>query len=280
MYIPVTVNRPAGASLGAPAPQEPNVTIVALEDILYFPQRDSKGVLMVGNFAMKPGAKMIQFYQTAVKAKASMESEGDGDSITVKHKFETEVPGDQLEMNELLANWMGVDAIVIYGSCVDAYRQVVGTKCAPVKLKLSSQDDNEARKKMLVFEQEAKSRYVLGRYTGSLSLATNYAVAVDDIDLVPLVVANGPTIQLPELAVTAVIGFNPDGNNIPHGGMVTLIGGGGAGPATLASTAVVPGAYVVLLRSAQTWVALKNATITLQVFMSGANVYLIEVART
>jgi hypothetical protein len=273
MFPGVNFARPAGISPAGAAAKEPNVTIVALDDILAWPERDAKGVRMLGSFVLRTGARMYQFYQTISKFKAGTESEGDEDAITNKQKVETEIPGDSLEANEFLATWMGVNVVIIFGSCSDSFQKVYGTKCAPLQLKPSSQDDNEARKKMLVFEQLAKSTWFPGHYTGTLVLSAPFAPATA---VFAINAANGNQYQIPALAVTAAIA--PSALDLPAGQVVTLIGGGGAGPATLAQT--IAGSTKVLLKSGSTWTALVGAVIQLQVFDAGADKYLIELSRS
>jgi len=264
--------KPAGGSPGASAPKEPNVTIIAVDDILSHPPRDSGEVNMLGSYVMKPGCRMAQYYQTSSKSKATFESEGDEDTQTYKHKFESEYPGDGLTINEFIAQWTGVNAIIIYGSCSDAFRKVVGTKCAPVQLKASGQDDNDARKKMLVFEQYAKSRFLPGHYTGALVLAEPFQATSGVFAISP---ANGNQYQLPSLAVTDAI--EPSAMTLENGEIVTFIGGGGVAPATL--TQGTAGAVEVLLAAGSTWTGLLNAVINLRVFNAGDTTYLIEVSR-
>ncbi len=91
-----------------------------------------------------------------------------------------------------------------------------------------------------------------------------------------MTVANGTQYQLPSYAVTAAIDIASIDQ--PHGTFVTLIGGGGADPATLASGAGT--AATVLLKDNTTWTALENATITFRVFDADATIYLIEESRT
>lgn len=271
-YIRVNVLKPSGKSPGAAAPKEPNVTIVATDDIATWPMRDSKNVKIIGNYTMKPGARMIQVYMTPSKIKAGFESEGDEDAVSFKQKFEAESPGNELELAEFVQNWTGVNAIIIYGSCSDDYRKVIGTKCAPVQLKPSLTDDNDSRKHMLVFEQSAKSGFVPGHYTGTLSFADPFNVALSTA--VAINSASGNIYKLPSLAVTAAIAFSEISLN--HGDIVTLVGGGGVAPATLATGVTDKKA---ILKDGITWVGLENAVINLQVFNNGGLTFLMELSR-
>jgi hypothetical protein len=272
-YIKANVAKPAGKSAGAAAPKDPNVTIVAVDDIQTWPARDENGVNHTGNFVMNTGAKMIQLYMTPSKIKAGFESDGEEDTITFKQKFEGEHPGNELAIAEFVQNWTGVNCIIIYGSCSDSFKKVIGTKCAPVQLKPSLKDDNDSRMHILVFEQFAKSGYVPGHYTGSLSFGSPFNVV--STDAVALSPANGYVYQLPSLAVTDSVVIAT--STLEHGDLVTLIGGGGVAPATLASGVTDKSA---LLTSGSTWTGLAGATINLKVFKAGAVTLFIEQSRT
>lgn len=273
MYIATNVAKPAGKSAGAAAPKEPNVTIIATKDIATWPQRDDKGVLITGNYILNAGAKAISVYMTSSKIKAPYESDGDEDSISVKHKFEAEHPGNELAINEFVQNWMGEPCIVIHGSCADAFKKVAGTKCAPLQLKPSGQDDNDGRKHMLVFEQFAKTAWLPGHYTGAIpTVAPFVVVSSTALALSP---ANGYVYQLPSLAITASIAIAT--TTLAHGDIVTLIGGGGVAPATLATGVADKSALLV---DGTTWVGLAGATINLKVFKSGAVTLFEEISRT
>lgn len=272
-YAGVSFPKPQVSSPGAAAAKEPNTTIIAVDDVLAWPVRDSKGVKELGSYVLKPNARMYSFYSTPSKFKASTESDGDEDAISIKQKIEAEAPGDSLELNEFLHAWTGVNCIIIFGSCSDQFRKSYGTKCAPLQLKPSTQDDNDARKATLVFEQMAKSKFRPGHYTGAVSYAPAYAAAGVAF---AINAANGNYYQLPALTVTAAIA--PTAVDLEHGQIVTLIGGGGVAPATL--TQGTAGAAEVLLTNGSTWQGLANAVINLQVFIAGdESVYLIEVSR-
>ncbi|HLV52175.1 MAG TPA: hypothetical protein VKY44_09500 [Flavobacterium sp.] len=267
MYIPKSVTKPKGnKSPGASAPKEPNVTIVDVDDILSFPERDEKGVLMQGSFVMKPNANMIQVYMTPSKSKASFESEGDEDAQQFKHKFEGEHPGNELEIAEFVQNFTGRNVIIIYGSCSDTFRKVLGSKCAPLQLKPSLQDDNDARKHMLVFEQAAATGFVPGHYVGEIVLGEPFAASSAN-----LTIANNRLMQkLPASAAetdVTVASITAAADSV-----VTLIGSGGATPSVLEASANV------LLKGGADWTALDGAVIHFKVF-EGATKMLIELSR-
>jgi hypothetical protein len=257
---------------GAAAAKNPNVLVIAVKDILTWPARNSKKVLMEGAFTLRPNAKMAEIYTTPSKTKAPYESDGDEDAISIKQKFEAEHPGSQLEINEFIADWLGEPCIIVHGSCQDPFKKVVGTACAPVQLKPAGQDDNDGRKHMLVFEQFAKTEWLPGHYTGPLPSVDPFTVVSSTA--VALSPANGYAYQLPSLAVTASIAINT--NTLEHGDVFTLIGGGGVAPATLASGVTDKSALLV---SGSVWTGLAGAVIHLKVFKAGAVTLFTEISR-
>lgn len=269
MYIAPNVAKPAGKSAGAASPKDPNVAIIAVKDILTWPQRDDKGVLVAGNIILKAGKKPTLVYMTASKIKAPYESDGDEDSISVKHKFEGEHPGNELEINEFVQNWMGEPCVVIHGSCSDPYRKIAGTKCAPLQLKPSGQDDNDGRKHMLVFEQFAKTGSLPAHYTGAIPSGDPFNVA--SAVAVALSLATGFAYQLPSLDTSEDIAIAT--STLEHGDVFTLVGGGGSDPAVLASGVTDKSA---LLKSGSSWTGLAGAVIHLKVFKAGAVTLFVE----
>lgn len=269
-YIPRSVSRPS-RNAGSAAPKDPNVTIIAIKDIAVMPVRDDKGVLMAGNFVAKDGASFIQVYMTPSKIKAGYETDGDEDSISYKHTFEGEHPGNELEIAEFIQNWTGEPCLIVVGSCSDDFRKVYGTKCAPMVLRPSNQDDNDKRVNMLKFEQFAKAEFVPGHYTGNLVFTEPFEIPSNGVGSVALTPANGVVYKVPALASTAAI--VAASNTHDHGTIITLLGSGGAGPATLSQGVTNNSA---ILKNGTQWAALAGSYIHLEVYKAGALTFLIE----
>lgn len=272
MYIKQNVFKPAGVSPGSAAAKEPNITIIDVDDIVLFPPSDNNGVKLVGNFGLKLGAKMYQFYSTKSKTSAPYESDGDEDSINISQSFDAQHPGNELEIKEFIQNWLGKNVIILHGTCQEAWREVMGTPCAPLQLMPSKQDNNDGRFHVLKFKAFAKTALLPKHYEGSLLLDSPFEVVSSTA--VPLNATNGAFYKLPSLAVTAAIAFSEI--NLEHGKVIQLIGGGGAGPATL-STGVTD--KKAILKDGTTWVGLEGAVINLQVFNNGAITFLVELSR-
>lgn len=272
MYTKVNLSKPAGISPGSAAPKSETI-IVDVEDIQVFPISDQNGVKLAGQFVLNSGASMIKLYGTKSKTDAPYESDGDEDSISINQKFMIQHPGNNLEVKEFVQNWLGRNVIVLHRACQDGFYEVMGTPCAPLQVKPAKVDNNDGRYHTLNFESFAKTALVPKHYEGATVFADPFAVpAVGTIAATP---ANGNHYKLPALAVTDAVEFASV--TLAHGSLVTLIGDGGANPATL-NSGVAGDATVVLVSGAE-WVALRDATIHLEVFVDGAVTYLIERSR-
>lgn len=271
MYLDKNIDKSAVPGAGAATPKDPNVAIIKNKDVLVWPVRDNNGVMMVGDFVMKPGKKAIYVYMTGVNQAPTYETDGEVDMEGILQKFIATHPGDTLEAHEFFQNNLGEDLTVVYGSCSDDGKRVYGTKCSPLRLKNAFKSDKDGNQHSFSFEQIQMTRFVPGFYNGNIPF---YEPNESTAALVLDVENETQQYKLAPLAVTAAITVTSV--DLEHGTILTLIGGGGADPATMA-TGTVGGAEALLTAP---WVALENATLTLQVFDNGVDVTLIETART
>lgn len=272
-----SVPKPARRSAGAPTPKEPNLTAIRSSDILAWPAIGAGGVVLNGNFILKDGFEMLQIYLTSSKQAGSGESEGDEDAVGITQKFEGSHPGNSVEIREFVNGALGEDWILIAGTCRDDNKTVYGTHCSPMKMKPAFQDDNDGTMWNVVFEQTQRTDQVPYNYTGSLSFDAPVTVVPETI---ALTVANRYRYQL-EASTIAATAVEFASNELAHGEVVSLIGGGGSDPAVLTSgPGTTEPSIDVILAEASDWTALKNATISFQVFKAGATTYLIEQTRT
>lgn len=272
MYLPKNIDSPSVPGSGAATPKDPNVAIMKREDILAWPVRDANGVLMEGDFTMKSGKKAIYVYMTGVNQAPGYETEGDVDMEGVLQKFIGTHPGDTLDAHEFFQNNLGQDLIVVYGSCSDTSKRVYGTKCSPLRLKNVFKSDKDGNQHTFTFEQIQKTRFVPGFYNGNIPYGAPTATDVS----IDLTIVNGEQYKVEALDATAAITI-PTFDHV-HGTKLTLIGSGGADPATLTSGDKTT--VTVILKDDATWVALENATITFNVFDADGTIYLIEESRT
>lgn len=271
MYDFVNVPQ-GGAGVGAAKTKDPNVHIIRAADLLTSPVRDGKGVLMLGAFVPKVGMNFISVYMTGVNQDETYETSGEVDAEQIMQKLIATHPGDELEAHEFFQNNLGVDLIVVTGSCATVRKTVFGTKCSPMRLKNNFQANKDKTGHTFTFEQIQGTRFVPGKFDGVLPVASPFATDVS----IDMLIANGYQYKVEALAETAAISIPTI--DLAHGDVVTLIGSGGAGPATL-SHGDLTTATVLLVDEAD-WVALENATISLEVFDTGTTRYLIEKNRS
>lgn len=261
-----------GAGVGAAKTKDPNVHIIRANDLLVSPLRDSRGVLMIGSFVPNAGKRFISVYMTGVNQDETYETSGDVDAEQIMQKFAATHPGDELEAHEFFQNNLGVDLIVITGSCASARKTVFGTKCSPMRLKNNFQANKDKTGHTFSFEQIQGTRFVPGKFDGVLPISA----PVDTDVSIDMLVASGYQYKVEALAVTAPITIPTI--DFVHGDIITLIGSGGDGPATL-SAGDLTQAQVILIEGTD-WTALENATISLEVVDGGGVPYLIEKNRS
>lgn len=273
-YIKKSVKRATGAtSPGAYKAKKPNVTIVDYDDVLTDPGRDSKGVRIPGNFVLRPGAAMIQLYMTPETIEANFEVEGPEDGKVFKHMFKGEHPGESLDIKEFIQNFLGRPVLVFEENCRNNTMNVYGTACSPLKISPTFTSNKEGTKHVIEFAQPNPTEFLPGYYEGVLSLDNYSAVADENITLAE---AEGNFYKLPAFAATAALDIAA--NDLEHGQIVSLIGAGGADPATLSVGAATAG--TIVLANGTQWVALEDAVINLRVFNAGATTYFIEESRS
>lgn len=260
--------KPQIASPGASKTGKEIVYIAEVGDIAAWPDRD--GVMLDGDFVMKPGCAFSTVYMTPSKQDGSWESEGEEDSISLSPKFVGDHPGDEVESAAFVQEWLGKNVVLIRDFCDGSPKKVHGSPCTPLQLQPAFVGNNEKTGYTMTFQAFAKTALLPGYYTGNIPTAAPFVVA-DNTALV-LNSANGGQYQLEVDAEGASIAVAT--NDKSHGDIVTLIGSGGADPSTLAQGANV------LLKSGSTWTALQGASISLMVFNGGANKYLVEKSRS
>lgn len=251
------------------------IILMDAADILYTPPRDNNGILMVGNFQMKPGKYVTRVQVTSSKTTLPLSSEGEEDNVSVNALPEFTVPGSSLEAEELMQNWLNrsVIAAVHIGACNDPnpFYRIYGSKCAPLTLMPEGQNDNDATNLMFKFQQFAKTGLLPARYTGTFTYATVNTVAAD---ATTVDVANGSgEYQLTDNTGATII---TDLTNAVVGEVYTLIGSGGSNPATIESSNTS-----FFLAGAVDYVGLSGTTITFQALDNGGgDIFFLEKSRT
>ncbi|MGJ8760377.1 MAG: hypothetical protein ACSHXA_07505 [Polaribacter sp.] len=258
---------------GAAKPKKGNITVIFADDVLSFPERDANGVRMLGNIIVKADATMHTLHMVPSSQKMTDEIVGDEGFEAFDKKTEGIHAGNSLDIREFRKNTLGVGVILIYGAgCGANQGDVFGSPCNPMYLKGSYSSDTDGVKNTMMYEALIKDSEAIGYYEGEITLAENFVAATVALDLTE---TNGPVQQLPSLAATDEI--TATSIDLANGTIVSLIGGGGADPATL--DIGVQGAVTVILINDTQWVALDKAVINLEVISGGATTYLVERSR-
>jgi hypothetical protein len=269
-----SVPAPTYVGAGAPKGKKGEITVIYKDDISNWPVRDSGKVKMLGNIVLKPGTKMEKLYMTQSTQKLTQDAGGEEDMEHFEIKGEGVHPGNSLAIREFVANNIGVHVILIFGEgCGDRTGDVLGSLCNPMKLKGNYSNDKDGVKNTMLYERPVNDKEVIGFYEGEVYFSENHIAATSDLDFL---VANGPVYQLPSLALTDAI--TAASIDLAHSTIVSLIGGGGADPATLSSGA--QGVVTVVLKDDTDWTGLAKAVINFQVYKAGATTYLIEQSRS
>jgi hypothetical protein len=252
---------------GAPQGKDPNIIVFDFEDVQASPGRDARGVVMTGNYVFKAGAYAGAIYATSSSISLPRGLEGDEDKTAYSQVPEFSHPGSPLDVEEWIHDNRNksLGLAVRVGSCdgEQAYYKVYGTKCNPLRLIVEGTDDNEGVMDVMRFEMSRPSDTPPGRYYGTFTFDTATVVAAD---ATTVDVSNGSgEYQLTDnAAATEITALS----NAVNGGKYTLIGSGGANPATLDED----GAFQLL--DGASWQGIAGARITFMAFKNGASSFI------
>ena len=264
MYVKTNIPRPAKG--GARESKDPNIVIVPIDSVLTTPAKDAKGVRYDGAFVFKNGEYAIKVYGTPSTFTPTKTGDGDEDNIALTQGYAFMHPGDSLEINELIQNFMNVPVMVFerIGACgaPNAYYKVYGDCSAPLYLKPEFEGTNESTKNNLKFESFTKTQNVPGFYYGNLTFDTVKAVIAADV-VTPDVALGAGEYQLTDNAAATAI---TDLVNGAAGDVITLLGSGGANPSSIANAEAAFQLY-----EGVDWSALAGSAITLKAYKNGPN---------
>lgn len=261
----------SGNNAGVPTPKRGEAVVALTEDIVSWPTIDTDGVSLIGNFVFKPNTSFFKIYMTPSTQAATFESSGNPDGMGSINKFVGEHPGTSKEAMSFFKMHRNEDFVIIYGGCGTSDYKVMGSDCFPMKLAVSGKDDKGGNVNTLTWTQEQINNDLIKFYTGSLDFAEPKDVVGSTV---ALSLANGNVYQMAAAAVTAQLAFtNAD---LPNGAVVTIVGGGGVAPYTIANNAT--GAIAVLTAGGADWIGLEGAIINFKVVVADKT-YLVELSR-
>lgn len=258
MFTRIDIKKPRGG--GAPQGKSPDVVVIALDEVAYWPNRDSKGVVMQGEIVMQDGKYATMLEATASSISLPVTSEGEEDAVSFTSLPEFYHPGSSLEFEEFVVNMTNRPLALGFriGACdgEQPYYKFYGTKCTPLSLLVEGQNNNEATKNMIKFQQFQRSKTTPGRYYGTITLATVNVIPADAavIDVSP----GSGRYQLTDNSGATLIDTIV---NASQGVTYTLVGSGGVNPAIIESSN-----SNFLLKDGTDWQGLAGTTITFETF--------------
>lgn len=269
-YIKVSVPKP-GNNAGVGGDKKSLITFFDFEDVLTYPSRDSKGIVMTDNITLKEGAYMIQVYASTKSIKINQDPEGEEDARGIIQKLEFAHPGSENGIEEFLANWMNRDIGCVVENCSTNKKRQLGTPCAPLELSPASEDSNEMNKSTLTLTSKNKSPFRVADYQGTLTYE-DVTDTVDDGDTSIDLSAGEGRYQLSDNSsateITTCI-------NATNGMVFTLLGSGGTNPSSITA------GNDFILASGTSWSAIAGAEITFKAMKSGASEWsFIEISRS
>lgn len=275
-YIKVSVPKP-GNNAGVGGDKKSLITFIDLEDVVTFPQRDSKGIVITDNILMKDGAYMIQVYATTSSINVKQETEGEEDARGIIQSLEFSHPGSNNEIEEFIANWMNRDILCIVENCSTNKKRLLGTPCAALELEASSEDSKDSNKSTITLKSKNKSPYRIADYQGILSFADDEIVVLEPDTESFAIYLNKSIYQTSSgtTAQTQITGISKASEGDYHGMVITILGSGGDYPPYIEEGGNI------LLKNGVKWTGYANSHITFKIFeVSSGILFGIELSRS
>lgn len=276
--------KPAAAGAGSPKfNNDKLVWLIPADEFVEngFPATDDKGVRLLGNMSLKPGAFAIPMYATGSSKDYSADVQGEDDAENFKLMFKANHPGDEIEATEFSVNFLGEGFVVVFDKCKsNGTRKVLGSDCHPLKLKPGFKGNNTKTGFEFSFEQSTGSRSMHYEYAGSLiteeSLTPEQASTA-----IQFLEENVNVVKIQEGTASSVAEISTVEKQA--GDILTLVGqdSDATKAATLSSDSLATASgVVVLLKDGVAWKSLEGSTISFRVFKDSSNIFLIETTRT
>lgn len=266
MYIKRSVKRPEGNPGTGINPQN-MMSIIDIDDILSFPQRDSKGVVVDGDIILKPGCYSTDIYLTPGTVEITSNTDGDTDAMGFTPSIVGSHPGNKQEIREFKTNWLGRKCVIVMSYCNGQPKDLFGSPCNPMQMSVAYTGNRDANSSEFTFEQISKGDDI-AIYNGTVP--SEEPLATVDAGATTITYAGEGQYQLQggEAEIAAITGGS-------HGAIITLLGVASGVAPTIASG----GQF--LLKAGETFTASAGSQITFKAFQSGADAYTwIEQSRT
>jgi len=259
MYTKVSVAK-ADANPGTGGDKKNKITVFDLDDVLTYPARDSKGIVINDNIIFKPNAYMITLYAEITSIAVNDDTDGDPDAKSTIQTVAFDHPGDSTEIREFIENWKNRNCGIIIEKMTTAAKTLHGAPEAPLQLTSKGVNDKDKKKKTMEYKSLLKGP-VHADYNGTLT----YDAVTDtvDADATVIDVTNGEgRYQLTDGGTNAATITTM--TNAVDGNMYSILGSGGSHPSVIAGIDFV-------LRNGTSWTGIAGAVLTVKAIKTGTS---------
>jgi len=164
------VSIPKEQNGGAPLPKNSNIILMKLSDLdlAVFPARDALGIKIITDFVVT-GEAALGLQVTAKTISRNDNSDGDTDAKGWIQNLAFDHPGDNVDVNEFLAEWLNEEIIAISRDCGDGEgTRMHGTPCNPLEMSVEEQDNAEGVKKTITLTSSQRGKYKSAHFSGAI----------------------------------------------------------------------------------------------------------------
>lgn len=256
MYVKQSIGRPLG-NPGVGLRVKDSVTLIDVDDILFYPKPDSKGVRILDNIVLKPGRYAVTLYMTPGTIEVTNPSDGDPDQVGFTPSLKFNHPGNSIELREFISNNINKNFIVVVGYCSGEPSDLIGTPCNPCKLTASYTGSKDSSSNEITLTQISKGDLIFA-YQGTIPMEEPVAVVEAAATEVVFVSEGQYQLSAGSAAIASISGGS-------DGAVVTLLGVRGEAPTLSGADGKI------LLREGKQFTAAEGNQITLRAFDAGGD---------
>lgn len=143
------------------------LTLIDIDDLVYFPPRDGAGVVLEGDIVVKPSAYSTDLYLTPGTVELSSNGEGETDAKGFTPSVKGKHPGNKQEVREFKTNWLGRHCIAILQYCNGQDPDILGSPCNPLEMSVNYTGNKDGNASEFTFTQISKGDDI-GIYKGTI----------------------------------------------------------------------------------------------------------------
>jgi hypothetical protein len=166
-YAMVSVPKKS-SNAGAPSPKKDKIVVFRWGDVPAPPARDAKGIVITTDLTLDAAADAIEIYITPGTLSVKQTQEGDIDAKAWLQEISGQHPGDDILIDEFLANNINENLGLIvapYDAAAD--KKLCGSPSAPLQIEAESLDDKEGNKNTITFKSTMRGPRI-AHYQGAM----------------------------------------------------------------------------------------------------------------